>query len=308
MDIATLRAQKKKIVEELHPLPPNDPPPVYSGTDFEDRAIKYNCVGDGWLARLNTHLSDTDVDLLLDDSGSMFFNNISQKVRKQYMENEFRRPDGKCIVTRFDEALTSIYRLLPLIQTVGAKVTLSFLNSKDKHTAETDDEYALLMETIVKLCKKTSGGGTPLVARARNIYNATSNRKHLAIMFIDGEPGDYGFEPQQVKRAKADLVEVFRHRAANRFTCIALCTDNEAEVGIYNGLDTELARFDVCDDFFSERIEVVKVYQKHGVSVDERMFTYEDYLVKMLIGSIDREIDGLDELIDDLPPKYSGLQ
>lgn len=297
MDISKLRAQRNKVIQDLHPLPPNDPPPAYQKDDLNDKPVKHSIVGDGWLARLDANLRDTDVHLLLDDSGSMFFNDVSRDVQRQYTNSEFKRPDGKPIKTRFDEALTSIYRILPLIQMVETKVTLSFLNSRDVHVANTDAEFEQLKNVIVELCRKNSNGGTPLVGRMREIYGnlQTSNRKHLAILFVDGEPGDYGFEPRNVQRAFDDLVKLFKARKENIFTCIALCTDNEDEVGRYNGLDTDLPRFDVCDDFFSERAEIAKVYRKSNIPMDERMFTYEDYLIKMLIGAIDQEIDRLDE-------------
>jgi len=257
--------------------------------------------------KVDHHLKDTDIHLLLDDSGSMFFSKISEKIQKLYKDSKFTRPDGKPITNRFDEALTLIKRILPIIQMVdGTTVTLSFLNSDKVYKAktnkddikQTDKEYKELINATIKLCKLTKGRGTPLVRRTNEIYTdiMNSNRKHLAVLFIDGEPADYGFEAPQKERAFNDLVNIFKKRKLSMFTTIALCTDNEEEVGKFNNLDKKLPRFDVCDDFFSERAEIAEVYYKNDIAMDERMFTYEDYLVKMLIGSMDQEIDRLDEL------------
>jgi hypothetical protein len=57
-----------------------------------------------------------------------------------------------------------------------------------------------------------------------------------------------------------------------------------------NKWDAEIPRLDVVDDYRSERNETIKAQgQKFS-------FTFGDYVVKSLIGSIVPELDNIDEL------------
>jgi len=53
--------------------------------------------------------------------------------------------------------------------------------------------------------------------------------------------------------------------------------------------DKQLPKLDVIDDFRNERLEIRRA---KGASYP---FTFGDYVVKSLIGSIDPELDSLDE-------------
>jgi hypothetical protein len=67
------------------------------------------------------------------------------------------------------------------------------------------------------------------------------------------------------------------------------CTDDDEAVSYLNKWDRELDNLDVVDDYRSERKEV-KAAQ--GSSFP---FSFGDYVVKSLIGSIDPTLDNLDE-------------
>lgn len=73
------------------------------------------------------------------------------------------------------------------------------------------------------------------------------------------------------------------------YTNIIACTDDDDSISYLNNWDRNIERLDVIDDFRNERNEIKKL-RGQGFS-----FTFGDYVVKSLIGSIDHEIDTLDE-------------
>jgi len=56
-----------------------------------------------------------------------------------------------------------------------------------------------------------------------------------------------------------------------------------------NNWDRTIPRLDVIDDFCNEKLEILSA---QGTNFK---FSFGDYIVKSLIGSIDPEMDGLDE-------------
>jgi hypothetical protein len=56
-----------------------------------------------------------------------------------------------------------------------------------------------------------------------------------------------------------------------------------------NKWDRKIPRLDVVDDYKNERIEIL---QSKGHNY---RFSYGDYIVKILIGSLDPQLDNLDE-------------
>ena len=56
-----------------------------------------------------------------------------------------------------------------------------------------------------------------------------------------------------------------------------------------NNWDRTIPRLDVIDDFRNEKLEILRAQGSNF------KFSFGDYIVKSLIGSIDPEMDGLDE-------------
>jgi len=56
-----------------------------------------------------------------------------------------------------------------------------------------------------------------------------------------------------------------------------------------NNWDRTIPRLDVVDDFRNEKLEIIRAQGSRF------KFSFGDYIVKSLIGSIDPEMDGLDE-------------
>jgi hypothetical protein len=68
------------------------------------------------------------------------------------------------------------------------------------------------------------------------------------------------------------------------------CTDDEGAISYLSRVDRDVPRIDVSDDFVSERREILAA-QGAGFH-----FTFGDYVVKSLLGSIDPSFDRLDEM------------
>ena len=116
--------------------------------------------------------------------------------------------------------------------------------------------------------------------------NGFEERKLLVVIITDGEPTDkYGVS--EVKEFRKCLKE----RQYNKnFVTIVACTDDDNSVDYLNKWDNEIKHLDVVDDFRNERDQIRKAQGK------QFPFSYGDYAVKSLIGSIDQEIDNLDEI------------
>ena len=78
-------------------------------------------------------------------------------------------------------------------------------------------------------------------------------------------------------------------RSKDVYTSIVACTDDDDEVEYLNRWDIEIPNLDVVDDFRNERAEI------KGIKGADFHFTFGDYVVKSLIGSIDPELDNMDE-------------
>lgn len=112
-----------------------------------------------------------------------------------------------------------------------------------------------------------------------------AQKKLLIIIVTDGEPtDDKGY--QAIGKFKDTLLR----RDCRVYTSIIACTDDDVAVEYLNRWDEELPRLDVVDDFRNERKEVQRACGK------DFHFTYGDYVVKSILGSIDPEIDNLDTL------------
>jgi hypothetical protein len=67
------------------------------------------------------------------------------------------------------------------------------------------------------------------------------------------------------------------------------CTDDNSSVAYLNAWDRKMRHVDVVDDYHSERTEI---QAKRGIQF---VFTFGNYVVKTLVGSVDPEFDSLDE-------------
>ena len=134
-------------------------------------------------------------------------------------------------------------------------------------------------------------GYTPLRDTFNSVINdniqATRENKLLVVIITDGEPTDRSGVKSEINEFKICLQN--RHPIHNIFVTIVACTDDDSSIKYLDKWDREIKNLDVVDDFRSERDQIHKA---KGYSF---MFTFGDYVVKSLIGSIDPELDNLDD-------------
>jgi hypothetical protein len=128
-------------------------------------------------------------------------------------------------------------------------------------------------------------GYTPIVPVLQHIYSINVDTKRLIIIATDGRPTDNN---------GADDIRAFRHmiskaRKPTDHVTILACTDDKQVMSYLNNWDKKFQRLDIVDDYYSERIEVRKAKGKNF------KFSFGDYIVKALLGSIDPYFDNLDE-------------
>lgn len=120
---------------------------------------------------------------------------------------------------------------------------------------------------------------------ANNQQNDLREKNLLTIIITDGEPTD--------DNGRIDIKafeDVLESRNVNTFTTIISCTDQKDNMLYLNKMDRKLPRLDVIDDYRNERLEVLKAQGRNY------NFSFGDYVVKSMIGSIDPNIDNLDEI------------
>lgn len=215
--------------------------------------------------RLET-LQNYKIALILDDSSSM--NTIDSADRQ---------------TSRWDD-LSNFAKIVIEIAAVynpeGCDVY--FLNMQSVKKVRSIDQLSIFFQD-------RPAGATPLSRTIQNVITENpaqllSNRNLLIIIATDGEPTD--------DSGYSNIPE-FKHTLLNRpnnvYTNIAACTNDERSIGYLNGLDRELPRLDVVDDYASELAEVKRA---KGAQFP---FTYGDYVTKSILGSISPDLDRNDE-------------
>jgi hypothetical protein len=135
-----------------------------------------------------------------------------------------------------------------------------------------------------------ANGYTPLTQTLNTLLsdNAQSIRERnlLIVILTDGEPTD-PFGNIAIKEFKKCLE---KRSPINRiFVTIIACTDEAAAISYLNKWDKQIPNLDVVDDYRSEKKQITKL---KGANY---RFSYGDYVIKSLIGSIDKSFDHMDE-------------
>ncbi|KAJ3284710.1 hypothetical protein HK104_009814 [Borealophlyctis nickersoniae] len=121
----------------------------------------------------------------------------------------------------------------------------------------------------------------------RSVLTSDGSKKLLVVIATDGEPTDEvgNVNKEELRRA----LERERHPIDSIYVTFVACTDDEQTMRYLNEWDKIVKNVDVVDDYFSERAEILKA-QGAGFP-----FSRGDWVCKILMGSIDREVDALDE-------------
>ncbi len=215
--------------------------------------------------RLET-LHNSKIVLILDDSSSM--NSVDSSNTSRWNE-----------LSNFTKVIVEI---AAVFNPNGCDV--HFLNMEPVKNVRSFDQLSLYF-------RDRPEGSTPLSKTIQKVIRENppqllDNRNLLIIIATDGEPTDDSGYPN---------IPEFRETLANRpsyvYTSIVACTNDRLSIGYLNGLDRELPRLDVVDNYANESAEVNNL-KGHSIS-----FTHGDYVTKSIVGSISPDLDLLDEPI-----------
>lgn len=214
-------------------------------------------------------LKGYEIIIIADDSGSM--NNIVTNPSNQ-------NPYGP-VLTRWDELKNTISIIVDIAAVMDRNgVDVYFLNRPPLLGVKNHTQLEPAFYT-------KASGFTPIVPVLQNIFRVKKEGNRLVILATDGKPTDNnGME--DVSELKRVLQQ---ERGLTDYVTIVACTDDVETMSYLNGWDHELPRLDVVDDYVSEHTEVIKA---QGPSFS---FSFGDYVVKTLAGSIDPWFDTLDE-------------
>ena len=223
-------------------------------------------------------LEGFEIVMIIDDSSSMSTPVIDLK---RGSISPFER-----LPTRWDELQQTVSIVVDLAATLDPDgIDIYFLNRPPLLHV---NDSSQLRDTFAK----PPNGPTPLTRVLSEVLNLkrshTHDRKLLILIATDGIPTD--------DKGLSDLARLEhilrreRHPFEDRiFVTFIACTNDLQSVGYLNGFDKRISHVDVLDDYQSERDEVLAVQGKNFP------FSYGDYVVKILMGAVDRWFDQLDE-------------
>ncbi|CAF1271359.1 unnamed protein product [Adineta ricciae] len=212
-------------------------------------------------------LKNYEIILLCDDSGSM----------KTTVDRSNR--------TRWDE-LRDFAKIILDVGTIfdSSGVDIYFLNRKPALNVKDPN-------AVSKAFSDPPNGYTPLVPALRKIFQLpitrlNNDKKVLVFVATDGAPTNDDGEPN-VDELK-HLMNIER-RIDTTFVSFLICTDDPICVGYLRDWDKMMTNVDVTDDYNTERENIEKLQEGNFT------FTKGDYIVKALVGAIDKQIDDLNE-------------
>jgi hypothetical protein len=224
------------------------------------------------LAKMLYVLKEFDIVLLVDDSASMGSSNTLIDPNTNQITT----------TTRWREAQTFTNTLVDFAMTLDDDgIDIYFLNRPSIFKVQNKSVVDAAFHAL-------PNGGTPIVRTLNQIYTKYQhNEKNVLVIIItDGEPTDAGSE-------NADLLAVFNRIFSNtnpQFRIsMMICSDDEIVLSIYNEIDRRYDEFDLSDDFVEERRQIMRVQGR------QFSFEYGDYICKILLAPICKQLDMLDE-------------
>lgn len=208
--------------------------------------------------------------IIADDSGSM-----NSKITSIHRDSSAQES-----YTRWDELKEMVKIIIDISTAIDHKsLDLHFLNRPGLLNV-TDSEY---LDEIFMAKPK---GYTPIVNSFDKIMREFCDTNRLIILVTDGVPTDtngHSNTPTFKKFLQCT-------RRSNDFVSIIACTDDKKTMKYLNNWDKDISNLDVCDDYYSERKEISRAMGS------DFQFSFGDYVVKCLLGSIDPWFDTLDEM------------
>ncbi|CAF1564170.1 unnamed protein product, partial [Didymodactylos carnosus] len=227
-------------------------------------ASKYE-INRQWEQRLRL-LEDFEIILLCDDSGSM----------KSTLGNSSK--------TRWDE-LKQLVQIIVDISVVfdSNGVDVYFLNRKPLLSVTSTEQLNAVFA-------QAPHGLTPLVPILKQILRTKSpqagDKKLLIFIATDGAPTD------ELGNTNVPVLEqLIRQERSSKTTYLTFlaCTDDSDAVSYLANWDRTMEHVDVVDDYRSEKAQIQRAQGSNYP------FSYGDYIVKALLGSIDPRFDKLNE-------------
>jgi hypothetical protein len=249
--------------------PPFQPQAILSDEERLMQICRKHDISGLFEEKIKQKLGEFEIIIIIDNSGSM-----SQPAHEGFAKTRWQELRETCsvvisVASAVDKNGVDLYFLNPQC---GQKV---LYNVKDPTQI---DQYFSIDPT----------GGTPLTETLEFALNdklskMDQSQKLLVLIATDGEPTGRGGIPE-FKR-----VLTYGRNTKKVFVSILACTDDKACLRYLNKWDKKIPALDVVDDYFSERKQIQKVQGKYY------KFSFGDYVVKSLLGSVDKWFDNLDE-------------
>mmetsp|Transcript_76616 Transcript_76616/g.206536 ORF Transcript_76616/g.206536 Transcript_76616/m.206536 type:complete len:286 (+) Transcript_76616:64-921(+) len=212
-------------------------------------------------------LSDYEIVVIADDSGSMLNNALPPNMRVL----------GQPVRTRWDELRETVSEVAEIATCFDQSgIDVHFLNRPPVMGVKSAQDPA-----FVQAFTAPPRGRTPLTETMQRVSKSLQGERGILLfIFTDGEPND-GKNP--FKQAIRQLVSSSKVRIQ-----IMACTAEDDEIGWLNELDAELSELDVTDDYYAEREQVIKL----GLAPK---FTRGDWCMKAMLGPVSQKFDKWDE-------------
>jgi hypothetical protein len=226
--------------------------------------VKQNELPQELALQLHQVLSNCEVVLLCDDSGSMKTTIVEGNSTK--------------LTTRWLELKKLASVIIEFVTAINPNgLDIYFLN---RPTLKNVVDFAGLQNTFNDLPE----GRTPLIGRIRQIYKDKAgipdDRQLLIVVITDGAPTDGDHE---------DLFSALYYKKDNVHVSFAECTDREEDMEYLDRWDGRIRNFDNTDDY-REELKRVKAVQG-----PQFKFDYTDYVIKILLATFVRWYFNIDQ-------------
>ena len=224
-----------------------------------------------WIMRLR-ELESFDICVVADDSGSM-----ATPVKSSTNKNT--NPYG-AMQTRWTELRQTLSIVVELGSALNDNgVDVFFLNRPPVLQARSARDVQPAFD------HKPPQGFTPLTRVVSSILAAkvNSERNLLLLIATDGQPTD--------DRGNVDIpqfISTLKSKGPKVYVQIMACTDDDSAIAYLETVDKNVPRVDVTDDYHSERDEILRAQGPRFP------FSFGDYVVKSLLGSISPYFDQMD--------------
>ncbi|KAJ3400937.1 hypothetical protein CcCBS67573_g03848 [Chytriomyces confervae] len=227
-----------------------------------------------FMAAKLAQLEGMDIAILCDDSDSM------QALCQESVLKAFPRRK-----TRWSELTHTVGIIADLSTVLDSDGVDVFFCNRDpilgitSHSAELDAAFATPPEGDASLNRTLNS----IIAR-HSKKHAAQPKSLLIIIATDGEPG-----PDINTEILEKTIRFGRASPSKIYITFVLCNHDPEKTSYLHEWDHDMEAVDVVDDFWSEQERILSV---QGPGFD---FSKGDWVCKLLLGSVDRELDVVDE-------------